>query len=302
MKRLSTVLLLAFLTACQDDETIKDAETEDGFEGTGEDGSGDGGSGEDGSGEDGSGDGGSGDGGSDDGGSGGDGGWIPHFITMSATVGIDMDARTLHTFVIDGEGVEPWVRIDVRDEAQEESCSVYFVMDDPTAVSVSDWHYEDATEEAEGQQMHHVGFMVPSDATVLYTEGCETVDESVYGPIVDIVVPLEWGVGFGDLRIDVEEHVEGLDPSTWWHAERHAEGELFGASWSANLWDPTTWASHVSIISPAPTFVLEVDGDGTPVEFYDQSDIDWEWGEVPSGVFQLRPVWVWPMEAFFEAL
>jgi hypothetical protein len=214
-------------------------------------------------------------------------------------VGIDMDARTLHTFVVDGEAVQPWVRIDVRDEEQEESCSVYFIMEDPTSVPVSDWVYEDATEDANGQQIHQIGFLVPEDATVGITEGCETVDESVYGPMVELIAPLEWGVGFGDMRIDIEEYVEGLDPSVYWQAESHANGQLFGASWASNLWEPTTWASHVSLVSPAPTFVLETNEDGSPVEYYTQSDIDFERGEAPSGVYQLRSVWVWGMDAFF---
>ena len=241
-----------------------------------------------------------GDGGGDDGGGDGSSGYVPTSFTIRAAVGVDGPTSTLHPFVVDGTSYDPWVEISTFDDAGTE-CSVIFVMENAAAVVLQPWNFEDATKDIEPTSMVHVGFSVPEDAALYSSgKGCDTWDPEPYGKLADVVPGHAWGIGFGTLRSDVEEQIETnkeLDP--FWKEMLDA-GHLFGASWSADLWEPSTFASHIARASPVDKeWNLELDADGAPTAYLTTTEVTKLPGQLATGVYLLTPIWLWEFETYF---
>jgi hypothetical protein len=279
-------LLLLALEGCSVDEPID----ESGDDGTGDDG------------DDGRDDGGGDDGGGDDGGGDGEGsdGYVPTAFTIHAAVGIDGTAGTLHAFTVEGEAIDPWVEIATYDDAGT-TCSVFFVMENPEAVVLQAWNFEDATKDIETTSMAHVGFSIPKNAA-LYSDGkgCESWDPAPYGKLADVIPGHAWGIGFGTLRSDVRVEIETNDEfDPFWENALEA-GQLLGASWSADLWEPSTFASHVATASPVDAkWNLEVDENGAPASYLTTAQVTKLPAHLATGVYLLTPIWVWEFETYF---
>ena len=253
-----------------------------------------------GTGDDGRDDGGGDDGGGDDSGGDGSGGYVPTTFTIRAAVGVDGPASTLHNFVVGGKTYDPWVEIATYDDAGTE-CSVIFVMENAAAVVLQAWNFEDATKDIETTSMAHVGFSIPEDAALYSSgKGCDTWDPEPYGKLADVVPGHAWGIGFGTLRSDVEEQIETndeLDP--FWEKTLDA-GQLLGASWSSDLWEPSTFASHMGRASPVDEkWNLELDAEGAPTAYLTTAQVTKLPGHLATGVYLLTPIWVWEFETYF---
>ena len=113
---------------------------------------------------------------------------------------------------------------------------------------------------------------------------------------MDLVPPHAWGVAVGNLRTDIEAEVsENEEMNEYWKARLDA-GELMGGSWSADLWEPSSWASHIAVGAPTTDWVLELDEDDNPLETYPTQDLE---NGLLDGVYMLRPIYMWDFENFF---
>ena len=226
---------------------------------------------------------------------------MPDSFTLQAVLGVDGAARTLHAWTIDGTEYQPWVAIVMYDAAQTASCTFYLQFDNPQSVSLQHWEFEDATPEAAGQAMDHWGFVVPEDARIGLSDGCADWNPDVYGEIVDVVPDRAWAFGIGDLRVDIAAVIEGDGWADSWPRTRLDAGELIGGSWSSDMWEPSTFASHYATGSPTAEWVLELDGDGYPLDYYDEQDYAREVDALPDGVYLLGSVYLWSFETYFGA-
>jgi hypothetical protein len=281
---MSSAIAWFVLVACQPDDPI---DTDAG----GDDGGGDDSAADD-SGTD--------DSGADDTGDGGPSGYVPTGFTIHAAIGVDGAAGTLRAFTVDGETIDPWVELLTYDDLGE-TCSILFVMENASAVALQAWSFEDATADIETTSMAHVGFSIPDDAA-LYSSGtgCETWDPEPYGKLADVIPPHAWGIGFGTLRSDVREQVETNDEIDPFWKQTLEAGQLLGASWSADLWEPSTFASHMATASPLDEKGnLEVDGDGAPTAYLTAAEATALPGHLASGVYLLTPIWLWDFDTYF---
>ena len=226
-----------------------------------------------------------------------DPGFVPAHFNVSGVFGIDSDAGTLCSYTVDGQDYPPWVGITVYTEGFAEACTVLFSFPSPEEAVLETWTWEDATEAAGGQTLSHTGFMIPDSASVGISDGCADWNSDEYGTLEETVVPHAWGVGIGDLRADVEAAVTEDAESFPFLSERQTAGELLGGSWSADLWEPALWGSHVAYGSPAPDWVLEVDEEGYALEYFGPEDL--QGGSLPSGVYVLQSIWGWGYMDFF---
>jgi hypothetical protein len=238
--------------------------------------------------------------GGDDGGGDESTGYVPTFFTIHAAVGVDGLASTLHPFVVDGKTYDPWVEIATYDDAGA-TCSVIFVMENASAVVLQSWNFEDATKDIETTSMAHVGFSIPEDAALYSSgKGCDTWEPEPYGKLADVVPGHAWGIGFGTLRSDVEEQIETNDEFDPFWEETLDAGQLLGASWSADLWEPSTFASHVATASPVDEkWSLDIDADGAPTAYLTTAQATKLPGHLATGVYLLTPIWVWDFETYF---
>ena len=226
-----------------------------------------------------------------------DEGFVPAHFNVSGVFGIDSEAGTLHSYQINGEEFPPWVGISVYTEGFAEGCMVLFTFPSPEEVLLETWTWEDATEAAGGQMLTHTGFMIPDGASVGMSEGCAEWNSDQYGTLEETVAPRSWGVGIGDLRTDVEAALTEGSESFPFLSERLAAGELAGGSWSADLWEPAIWGSHVAYGSPAPEWVLETDDEGYALDYFGPEDL--QGAALPSGVYVLQSIWGWGYMDFF---
>ena len=172
-----------------------------------------------------------------------DDGWVPQFFNVSAVFAADPITGTLASYTDVNGTFLPYMAIHYFEEnaVGAAECVVLFIVDDPSTVPLLAWTFEDATDKITETTMFHTGWMVPDDARV-ETLDCDEVSPS-FDP-VGALVDGEWGVGVGTLRSDVEARFaddETLDP--FW-GDAVANQELLGGSWTANVWEPSTWASH----------------------------------------------------------
>ncbi len=176
-----------------------------------------------------------------------------------------------------------------------------FVMENAAAVVLQAWNFEDATEDIDTTSMAHVGFSIPDDAALFASgKGCELWDPEPYGKLVDVVPGHAWGIGFGTLRSDVEEQIATNDKFDPFWKETLAAGQLLGASWSADLWDPAKFASHIATASPVDkAWNLEVDANGAPTSYMTAAEATQLPGHLSSGVYLLTPIWVWEFDTYF---
>jgi len=219
-------------------------------------------------------------------------GIVPQGFTIFAFYGVD-DSGYLHGWTSATGDVLPQVSIVIYDSGDFDPCTVTFFIDDPN-VAVSPWVFEDETEDITNPDMNHVGFDVPVDALV-QTDGCEAWNVDEYGDVADLVFPHDWGVGIGELRSDIEDLVvEGIDGGEWM-TDLYDDGNMVGASWQADVWEPTTWASHTAYANPVNNWVVEDDEAYIPA-----ADILASQGTLPVGVYTLQPVYTWGFDTYFK--
>ncbi len=224
-----------------------------------------------------------------------DEGFVPTKFTISANFAYDATAGTLHNFRIDENEYNPQVQIMMYNDADVE-CKLVFNISSPETVAVENWSFEDPTDPDNPQQMMHMGFMVPGDADLLTSPECDDWDPTVYGSITDVVVPHSWGVSVGNIRLDIQELIETDANFSAWKEHLDA-GELMGGSWSSDLWEPATYASHVALGAPLEDWVLQLDPETENItEFLQVSDLQ---GGLVDGFYQLRPVYLWDFDRFF---
>ncbi|MEL6345218.1 MAG: hypothetical protein AAFV53_19080 [Myxococcota bacterium] len=227
-------------------------------------------------------------------------GFVPTAFTMMASVGIDPIQRTLHRFTIDGSEVAPWVMLYLVEDDSDTVCEVYFSMEVPELVPLQAWSWEDATEEAGGQVIEHLGFYVPDDARILVSPGCEEWNPDVYGELTDVLFPHQWGVGLGEIRVDVEERVNTADWADSTYRELYDQNALFGGSWSADLWEPARWASHIAYATPVDDeWTVATTPEGDFESYLNAADVTAIPGQLPQGVYQLRPLQFWDFDTYF---
>ena len=227
-------------------------------------------------------------------------GLVPTWFTIYANLSIDVGNGTLNHYYVDGKPIEPWVGIRMGEDDSDTECWLYFVFEDPTAVLLEDWSWDDATDGIDPTGMEHTGIFVPDETPVYLSEGCNDWNAEPYGELSDVVIPLAWGVGMGTLRSDIQGTVEeDSDTLETWY-DHLQNGELLGGSWSSTLWDPNLWASHMALGAPLDEkWSLEVDESGDPLDYY--GDADYISG-LPSGLYLIRPIYTWDFDSFFGHL
>lgn len=236
---------------------------------------------------------------------GGDGGegdpsdevYTPSHFTIYGSFGIDAEAGTLSTFVVDGVTVEPWVALRIVDDPIETECWVFFTPPSPAEVPLERWEWVDSTT---GETMVHTAFTLPEDSRVHADEGCADWDEETFGP-VESVWPHGWGIGIGNLRQDVAGEVDSPkgDP---WLAERLEADELLGASWSSDIFGAEPrWASHTALAARSEGGELTLDEKGRPQDLMTGTEVLQAGHPIPTGVYILQPIKFWSFETWFSA-
>ena len=127
-----------------------------------------------------------------------------------------------------------------------------------------------------------------------FKKGCADWNSDIYGSLEE-KVDHAWGLGFGGpLRADVDLAVqEGTNETLLFLYENDY---LISGSWASDLWQPSTWASHMFTVSPQTDWALSVDAEGRPTDYYTRSEI--ENGEEGS-IYMLTPIFLWEYSAFF---
>ena len=116
----------------------------------------------------------------------------------------------------------------------------------------------------------------------------------MYGTLED-KINHAWGLGFGgSLRADVETAI--LESENEQLRMLYENDYLIAGSWSADLWEPSRWASHTFTVSPQEDWQLSVDADGAPTDYYTRSEV--ENGEEGS-IYLLLPIFLWDYDTFF---
>ncbi len=224
-------------------------------------------------------------------------GFAPDAFTIYAFFGVDETGR-LHEWTEGGNPVLPQVSIAIYEEADTPPCVVTFFMDNPSAVALQPWSFDDETPGISPTLMDHVGFHIPSDATV-QTDGCTAWNDEVYGDVEALIGGIAWGAGVGTLRSDIEEVVNN-DPNAEWLKELHDAGTLVGASWDADLWYPNTWASHTAYAGQAPGWAYETDAKKLPLTPLSAAEIQATPGSLPVGVYTIQPLYLWDWDTYIQ--
>jgi hypothetical protein len=218
----------------------------------------------------------------------------PEFFTMYSMFGVE--EGSLQSFSIDGNEFMPYVQLVFYNSDQSENCSVLAFMNAGT-VSISDWSFEDVTDSENPVMMTQQGFMLPSleELSVVTSDGCADWNSDLYGTLED-KIDHSWGVGFGGpIRMDLVAAIQGFD-STSKMFSLFENGYLIGGSWAADLWEPSTWASHTFTVSPHENWVLSTDENGYPSSYYTASEIE---QGIDSGIYIMNSVFLWSYAGFF---
>ena len=219
--------------------------------------------------------------------------FTPALFTIFSSFGVE--GGSIRSFTVDGNELSPNIQLVFYNADQSESCIVY-AMWPSGAVVLEDWNFEDVTDSENPVQIMQKGFHIPeiSELQIATSEGCADWDADQYGSLEE-KIDHAWGVGFGGpLRADVEAAVqESTNESTQFLYENNY---MIGGSWSADLWDPSTWASHIFTVSPHENWALSVDENGSPTEYYTRSEV--ENGEEGS-IYILKPLFLWDYNTFF---
>ena len=225
-------------------------------------------------------------------------GWRPDGFTVYAQFAVD-DGR-LRSWRSDGVEYVPFVALELWEDSSDSSaniCTVFLVIDEPVEVELEVWSWTDATEEAEGQQMQHLGFLVPSDARI-ETDGCDDVDVDAFGDPGTTIASKLWGVGIGGLRVDVEARFEDQITEGFW-SDAWNNGQLVGGSWNSDVWEPAIWGSHIAVAA-------ELESDGTVLTddlgqltpLIDASEILENPAAIPDAYYALTGILVYDAEAY----
>ncbi|MEN0066016.1 MAG: hypothetical protein AAGA48_27995 [Myxococcota bacterium] len=227
-------------------------------------------------------------------------GWAPTSFTVQASFAVDREAATLRTFFDNGTELAPLVAIRMFDASGDLECRVNLIMDDAASVSLESWVFEDATEDIESTLMTHVGFTVPAQARVT-TNGCEDVDPDYMPDPGGLIASKLWGVGVGTLRSDVQGLLEDKKSAladTFW-AEAHGEAQLAGGSWVSDIWEPSTWASHMVVAGLlSAEGELQLDEDGWPAVPLPYEDIILGGNSLPDGHYFLVGVYTFSVAQY----
>ncbi len=228
----------------------------------------------------------------------GSGLWQPDGFTIWSQFAVS-DGR-LRTWLVDGVEYAPFVAIELAGDlsaADPETCTIYMIVDEPLDLKLEVWEWEDATEEAKGQSMQHMGWIVPDDARV-ETEGCVGLDIASFGDPVENVTSKLWGVGVGELRVDVEARFDDTFTSGFW-SDAHTAGNLIGGSWNSDVWEPAIWGSHIAIASELGAGGnLEVDAKDWPVVQLPSDDVLAIPASVPEAHYLLTGILYYDAKAY----
>jgi hypothetical protein len=225
-------------------------------------------------------------------------GWRPDGFTVYSQFATD-DGR-LRTWRLDGVEYAPFVALELWEDSSDASaniCTVFLVIDDPVAVELDVWSWTDATEEAEGQQLQHLGFLVPSDARV-ETDGCDDVDVVAFGDPGTTIASKLWGVGVGGLRVDVEARFDDeITEGFWFDAWKNAQ--LVGGSWSSDVWEPAIWGSHIAVATEIESDgTVLTDDQGQPTPLIDASEVLENPAAIPDAHYALSGILVYDAQAY----
>jgi|GEM_PF-5563421 len=217
----------------------------------------------------------------------------PALFTIFSTFGVE--GGNIRSFWINETEIRPYIQLIFYNADQSQACTVAAFWDSESVV-LEDWNFEDVTDSDNPVQMMQKGFSVPEMSTldIVTGDGCSDWDTDRYGRLED-KIDHAWGIGFGgSLRADVEQAVQESTNETL--LSLYENEYLIGGSWSADLWEPSTWASHIFTVSPQQDWQLDVDENGRPTAYYTRTEV--ENGEEGS-IYMLNPLFLWDYNTFF---
>ncbi len=225
--------------------------------------------------------------------------WEPAAFNIAAGFAVN-DAGQLSGWSLStGESEVPWLEIYMWEDSDTapdpddlRDCSVLFILDDPSGVSLEQWSFTDDTND---ESMLHTGWTVPDDARVVRSD-CPGWATDRIGTPEDLVSAVPWGVGVGNLRADVIEAVETTYADTFLN-DAHTAGELLGASWYSTVWEPNRWASHTAWATPTSGGQIEVDEQGVPTAYMSAEAVNGVAG-LPEGFYRVVSISGWSAEAY----
>ena len=216
----------------------------------------------------------------------------PALFTMYGAFGLENGV--LRSFFVDDTEVRPHIQLAFYTEDQD-FCSVAAFME-PDVVATTDWEFEDVTDSENPVMISQQGFFLPplEELEIVLSEGCADWDPDVFGDLED-KLDHAWGLGFGGpMRIDVETAIQDAESETL--VSLYENDYLIGGSWSSNLWEPASWASHAFTVSPHEDWYLSIEENGYPTAYYSASEIE---AGIDSGVYILSPIFLWSYDTFF---
>ena len=217
----------------------------------------------------------------------------PSLFTMYAAFGLE--DGVLQSFFVDEREIRPYIQLAFYTEDQE-FCSVAAFME-PNIVTTSDWAFEDVTDSENPVLISQQGFLLPpleELEIVIAGDGCANWDPDVFGNLED-KLDHAWGVGFGGpMRADVETAVQETESEVL--RSLYENDYVIGGSWSSNLWEPASWASHAFTVSPHDDWHLSIEENGYPTSYYSAAELE---VGVDSGVYSLTPIFLWSYDTFF---
>ena len=218
----------------------------------------------------------------------------PVLFTMNAMFGVENN--TLKGFMINETWIQPYVQLLFLNDDSSQACSVFAFLPEDEIV-LSDWRFEDLTDNANPVEIQQQGFYLPDvqRLTILTSDGCDDWNESTHGLLSDHV-DHAWGVAFGGgLRADLVLAADEA-PSDSRLRFLLDNDYLIGGSWSSDLWEPAAWASHAFTVSPHADWVVDVDADGYPTALYTAQEVE---QGISSGVYTMIPFYFWDYHTFF---
>lgn len=217
----------------------------------------------------------------------------PDLFTMYASFGVE--DGNIRSFWLNETEILPNIQLIFYNQDQSAACTVVAFWESES-VALEDWSFEDVTDSDNPVQIMQKGFYVPdvSALNIVTSEGCVDWDTERYGSLEE-KMDHSWGVGFGGgLRIDVEQAIQDSTNETL--QSLYQNDYLIGGSWSADLWEPSTWASHSFTVSPHEDWALNVDEDGRATAYYTEEEVE---NASDGAIYMMNPIFLWNYNTFF---
>jgi len=217
----------------------------------------------------------------------------PALFTMYASFGVEDD--NIRSYWLNETEVLPNIQLIFYNQDQSIGCAVAAFWASES-VALEEWVFEDATDSDNPVQMTQKGFYIPdvSALNIVTGEGCVDWDADRYGSLEE-KMDHAWGVGFGgSLRADIAQGIQ--DSSNETLQSLYENDYLIAGSWSADLWEPATWASHTFTASPQEDWALNVDENGRPTTYYTSAELE---STADSAIYMMNPIFLWDYNTFF---